>query len=241
VFWEITPTGREAFQSEDASIPGDYRRLLSLIALHGDTKVILDLLSVHPEPLVRDWLRELEELGFIRSEVGESAADRTIPMSLSDFAAASREAATHLGAVGAYLASPAVGGTGKPRGQTAILIVEDDPDQLALADLRVTMAGYQVRTAATVKQMVRSLVEQGVPDLMLLDVMLPDGDGFDVLEKVRRHPDFKPLPIVMLTAKHEPEDIAKGLALGANGYVTKPYSKSVLAGVVSGVLESSSG
>ncbi len=237
MYWQVTSAGRQAFQSGDAAIPTDYRRLLSLIALEGDTKAILDLLSVHPEALVRDWLRELEELGFIAAERRESSADTTIPMSLAVFAAASRQAVARLSTIGAYLAKRAGEREKKPRDQTVILIVEDDPDQLALADLRITMAGYQVRTALTVKEMLRSLVEQGQPDLLLLDVMLPDGDGFSVLERLRRHPYFGSLPIVMLTAKHDPEDIAKGLSLGADGYVTKPYSKNVLAGVVAGVLD----
>lgn len=237
MYWQVTSAGRQAFQSEDVAIPTDYRRLLSLIALHGDTKVILDLLSVHPEALVRDWLRELEDLGFIASEHQASTADTTIPISLAEFAEASRQAAAGLSAVGAYLATRTSRAEKKVRKQTVILIVEDDPDQLALADLRITMAGYQVRTALTVNQMLRSFVAHGRPDLLLLDVMLPDGDGFSVLERLRCHPEFSSLPIVMLTAKHDPEDIARGLSLGADGYVTKPYSKNVLAGVVSGVLD----
>jgi DNA-binding response OmpR family regulator len=94
-----------------------------------------------------------------------------------------------------------------------------------------------VRAAESVQQLVRSLMEHGTPDLLLLDVMLPDGSGFDVLAKLRRHSDYASLPVVLLTAKSDPADIAKGLALGADGYVTKPYSKSILAGVISGILE----
>lgn len=235
--WTLTEAGKAAWESQDASIPNDYRRFLWLIDVQGDTRAIQELLRIHPEQLIRDWLRELEELGFVRA-TERAAIDRTIPLQLSQLAlAVGARAAQELGSAGAYLAKTKRSQLAKPRSETVILIVEDDPDQMALADLRVTMAGYQVRAADSVQQLVRSLMEQGRPDLLLLDVMLPDGDGFDVLAKLRRHSEYASLPVVLLTAKNEPADIARGLALGADGYVTKPYSKSVLAGVIAGVLE----
>jgi two-component system OmpR family response regulator len=118
-----------------------------------------------------------------------------------------------------------------------ILIVEDDPDQLALADLRVSMAGYKVRVATSVNGFLQAIVDEGAPDLLLLDVMLPDGDGFDVLARMRRHPALGSLPIVMLTAKSEAADIGRGLVLGADGYVTKPYTKNLIVDVIRRVLK----
>jgi CheY-like chemotaxis protein len=238
--WNITPNGRRAWEDQDASIPSDYRKFLWMIDVQGDIRAIQELLRSHPEQLVRDWLRELEQLGFLVMSLRTPEADRTIPLKVSELAkAAGEKAAAMMASGGAYLSldREARKKPTKPREKTVILIVEDDPDQLALADLRVTMAGYQVRSAETIQQLVRSLLEHGAPDLLLLDVMLPDGDGFDVLAKLRRHRDFASLPIVMLTAKQDAADIARGLAYGADGYVTKPYSKNVLAGVISGVLE----
>jgi two-component system OmpR family response regulator len=124
----------------------------------------------------------------------------------------------------------------KAPADTVVLIVEDDPDQLALADLRVSMAGYKVRVASSVNGFLQALVDEGAPDLLLLDVMLPDGDGFDVLGKMRRHQALGSLPIVMLTAKTDPGDIGRGLVLGADGYITKPYTKNILAEVIQTVL-----
>lgn len=237
--WGITPAGRQAWESEDAAIPSDYRKLLWMMDVQGDARAIHELLRAYPEQLVRDWLRELQSLGFIENS-SRHAVDRTLPIEVSELArAAADRAAAILDASGSYLAEnrlrPA---KAKSREQTVILIVEDDPDQLALADLRVSMAGYQVRTAESVQGLVRALGDQGPPDLVLLDVELPDGNGFDVLAKMRRSRTYAKLPIVMLTAKREPADIATGLALGADGYVTKPYSKNIVVGVVSGVLES---
>jgi len=124
----------------------------------------------------------------------------------------------------------------KTAAQCTALVVEDDPDQAALADLRVSMAGYNVRLARTRREMFIDLITKSVPDVILLDVMLPDGDGFEILAGMRRHPTFTLIPVIMLTAKTEAEDIQRGLSLGADAYITKPYSKEVLADTVRQVL-----
>ena len=154
-------------------------------------------------------------------------------------AAAAKIAGASLARTGAYLALERLRNrtrVEKSPADTVILIVEDDPDQLALADLRVSMAGYKVRVAGSVNGLLRALVDDGAPDLLLLDVMLPDGDGFDVLVKMRRHQALGALPIVLLTAKTDPGDIGRGLVLGADGYITKPYTKNVLVDVIERVL-----
>jgi DNA-binding response OmpR family regulator len=99
------------------------------------------------------------------------------------------------------------------------------------------MAGYRVRVATSVNAFLQSMLDDGAPDLLLLDVTLPDGDGFEILAKMRRHPALKSLPIVMLTARTDAADIGKGLVLGADGYVTKPYTRNILADLVRRVLK----
>jgi CheY-like chemotaxis protein len=125
----------------------------------------------------------------------------------------------------------------KNRAETTILVVEDDPDQAALAELRLNMAGYQVHGVDLAKSLSRYLRQQKRPDLLLLDVMLPDGNGFDILAQMRGRPEFSTLPIVLLTSRTELVDIRNGLALGADGYITKPYSKNQLAEVIGHVLK----
>jgi len=88
-----------------------------------------------------------------------------------------------------------------------------------------------------VNALLHSILEEGAPDLLLLDVLLPDGDGFEVLARMRRHPVLGSLPIVMLTARNDPADIGKGLVLGADAYITKPYTKNILADVIRRVLK----
>src|SRR5207253_8838833 len=116
-------------------------------------------------------------------------------------------------------------------------LAEDAPDQATRAERRLTMGGYKVRTVDRAKALSRALREEGRPDLLLLDVMLPDGDGFDILAQLRGRPPFATLPIVLLTVKAELADVRKGLALGADGYITKPYSQQQLVEVIGRVLK----
>jgi two-component system phosphate regulon response regulator PhoB len=144
---------------------------------------------------------------------------------------------------GSFLAADRIANLPAPAkkpAQTVVLLVEDDPDQLALAELRLTMAGYKVRSVDRAKALSRFLREEPRPDLLLLDVMLPDGDGFDILAQLRARPEYAMLPIVLLTVKAELSHIRKGLALGADGYITKPYSKNQLAEVIGRVLKQAS-
>lgn len=234
----VTKAGRDAWESQDTSVPEQYRRLLWLIDVQGGARAVKGLCQDHPERLIRDWLGELNELGFIQPRQ-PGADDTTISLTLNEPALqAGANAVASLSGTGAYLAvnPSSQARTPKAPAQSTVLIVEDDPDQLALADLRVTMAGYRVRVAASIDELLKSLLNEASPDLLLLDGVLPDGNGFDVMAKIRRHPKFSSLPIVMLTAERDPVDIGRGLALGANGYVTKPYSKNLLSHVIHRVL-----
>ena len=94
-----------------------------------------------------------------------------------------------------------------------------------------------MRCVDRAKALSRFLREEPRPDLLLLDVMLPDGNGFDILGQLRGRPEFATLPIVLLTVKAELANIRNGLALGADGYITKPYSKNQLAEVIRRVLK----
>jgi CheY-like chemotaxis protein len=224
--WLVTAAGRKAWKTQDIAIPDQYRSLLRSIDTEGETRAIQELLGQYPEKLVHDWLHELQELGFLESQAASPQTSK-----------AAAEAAAVLADTGAYLADR----TGKPRNrkaaaETTILIVEDDPDQLALADLRVSTAGYKVRAVGSVSELTRVLAQDELPDLLLLDVMLPDGNGFDVLSELRRNPRLASLPIILLTVISETDYVAHGLALGADGYITKPYSKNILIGVIKGAL-----
>lgn len=116
-----------------------------------------------------------------------------------------------------------------------ILVVEDEPDIAALVAYQLAHAGYQVRTASTGGEAIRT-VEADPPDLVVLDLMLPGIAGLEVLRTLRSRDETKNLPVVVLTARRDEEDRIKGLELGADDYVTKPFNHLELLARVKAVL-----
>jgi two-component system phosphate regulon response regulator PhoB len=116
-----------------------------------------------------------------------------------------------------------------------ILVVDDEEDILALVQYNLTKDGFQVRTAMTGEDALRSARVQP-PDLILLDLMLPGLDGFGVTRSLKADPRTAAVPIVFLSARGEEADIVAGLELGAEDYVTKPFSPRVLVARVKAVL-----
>ncbi len=235
--YRVTARGRLAWETKDPAVPSDYRMILWLVDFHGDGQ-LETWMSNFPQQRIEDCVDELQELGFL--ERVDAAPARPVTPQPRIVAVHPGELENAYAAVeqhGAYVSAERLKARAAKRAsETTVLIVEDDPDQRALADLRVSMAGYAVRVAESQAALLRSLAKDGAPDLLLLDVMLPDGDGFDILARLRRLPSFSSLPIVMLTVRKERADIERGLMLGADGYVTKPYSKSILAALIARIL-----
>lgn len=124
----------------------------------------------------------------------------------------------------------------KPAGGETVLIVEDDVMLAKFLRTYLELEGLFAITAANRNEIIAGLRRQPPPDLILLDVMLPDADGFNVLLKIREHPVLKSVPVLMLTAKATREAVLKGLAGGANGYITKPFQPDALITAVNTVL-----
>lgn len=103
-----------------------------------------------------------------------------------------------------------------------ILIVEDDTDMVALATRWLERARYQVQHAADGPAGLKVLEADPLPDLVLLDVMLPKVDGFEVLRRMRAAPRTRGLPVIMVTSFSRDKDAARGRELGANDYIVKP-------------------
>jgi two-component system phosphate regulon response regulator PhoB len=119
--------------------------------------------------------------------------------------------------------------------QPTILVVDDEEDILELVGYNLSRSNYQVRYAATGKEAL-ALTRQVLPDLIVLDLMLPGLDGLDVCKQLKRDPRTAGIPIVMLTAKGEEADVVRGFDLGADDYVTKPFSPRILVARVQAVL-----
>lgn len=104
-----------------------------------------------------------------------------------------------------------------------IYIVEDDNNIREIEMIALKNSGYQVKTFENAKEFYRK-AEERVPDLVLLDVMLPDESGYDIVKKIRNNPAMKRLPVIMVTAKTQEIDMIKGLDDGADDYIKKPFS-----------------
>jgi len=118
-----------------------------------------------------------------------------------------------------------------------ILIVDDEPNIVMSLEFLMQQDGFDVAVAADGEQALSQLAAWR-PDLVLLDVMLPRLNGYEVCQKIRANPDFAAVKVVMLSAKGRELEVGKGLALGADAYVTKPFSTRELMELVRSLLAS---
>jgi len=116
-----------------------------------------------------------------------------------------------------------------------ILVVDDEKELAALVSLHMKMAGFEVLTAANGEKALE-LSREEKPDLIILDLMLPKIDGWQVCEQLRQDAVTKDIPVIMLTARTQIEDKLKGFEAGADDYVTKPFSPRELVARVKRVL-----
>ncbi len=112
---------------------------------------------------------------------------------------------------------------GKTQAVPRVLVVEDEPDIAALIAYQLTREGFRVETTGTGTEALES-VRREVPDLVVLDRMLPGLTGDDVLQRLKDEPATSAIPVLVLTAKREQEDRIEGFELGADDYLTKPFS-----------------
>jgi len=118
---------------------------------------------------------------------------------------------------------------------TTILAVDDEADLLELVRYNLIREGFDVVTAATGEEALVTIRKEP-PDLILLDLMLPKMGGFTVMRRLTEDDQLKQIPVIMLTAKGEEADVITGLELGADDYVTKPFSPKILVARIRSVL-----
>ena len=104
-----------------------------------------------------------------------------------------------------------------------ILIADDEPNIVISLEFLMKREGFEVQVAVDGETALQAIATQ-LPDLILLDIMLPKKDGFEVCQQIRANPQWQSLKVVMLTAKGRDTEVSKGLALGADAYMTKPFS-----------------
>lgn len=119
-----------------------------------------------------------------------------------------------------------------------ILIVDDDLDTLKLVGMMLERKGYEILAASDGKKALR-LLRDTLPDLILLDIMMPEMDGYEVARRLRANPETDPIPIIMFTAKSQLDDRIEGLEAGADAYITKPTQPRELFAQVKAILKRS--
>lgn len=117
-----------------------------------------------------------------------------------------------------------------------ILIADDEPNIVISLEFLMKREGFDVSVANDGEEAVRS-IRSDPPDLVLLDVMMPKKTGFEVCQEIKAEPELASVRILMLTAKGRDTEVAKGLALGADAYMTKPFSTKELVAKVQELLE----
>jgi DNA-binding response OmpR family regulator len=117
-----------------------------------------------------------------------------------------------------------------------VLIADDEPNIVTALEFLLKRSGYDVRSAAN-GDAALALVESYRPDVVLLDVMMPVRSGYEVCQRMRERPEWRDIRIVMLTAKGREAEMSKGLSLGADLYITKPFSTQELIEKVNGLFD----
>lgn len=249
----LTDAGNAQIRGSATRLPAEALEVLVLLdgtATVGDLEQKAQHLSAEK---LRDLLRALVSAGLVRAATIEEsegldftsffAATRDNPDQTGGAtASALREAATggpQLEREGYYvsIARHAVSARKPEAGaRLSIFLVEDDPDMAELVMRLLQGAGFEVETAASRDQIMARLRKQPIPDLMILDVSLPDVNGFDVLQRLKSHPALKAIPVIMFTADAQRESVMRGLMGGADGYITKPFERANLLDGVNAVL-----
>ncbi|MBT2970805.1 MAG: two-component system response regulator [gamma proteobacterium symbiont of Ctena orbiculata] len=117
-----------------------------------------------------------------------------------------------------------------------ILIVDDEPNIVLSVEYLMKREGYEVVTASDGQEAMEK-ISQSPPDLLILDVMMPRKNGFEVCREIRTDPALSTMPILILSAKGREAEIKKGISLGADGYITKPFSTHDLVDKVNQLLQ----
>ncbi len=112
-----------------------------------------------------------------------------------------------------------------------VLVIDDEPELVHLIAIFLGTAGLEVCSAQDGQQAL-ALLEQSQPDLVICDMVMPTLDGVATVEAIRSHPKFRDLPIIMLSARGQSDDVERALAAGANDYITKPFRGTEVVAIV---------
>jgi two-component system OmpR family response regulator len=252
--YTLTARGSRELKSAATSLSALELKLLVLIDGQSTVGRIAKVCSPQPKPELLDTLHRLRQNGFIADAGGEDGeGDGSIeatgfftrpvfPESKEAGAAAASQSDETLQLLrkNGYVARIAKRAAeerklGKDE-KIHVLVIEDDEHLAKLLRMFLVMHEFVPRMAANREDITAALRLAPKPDVVLLDVTLPDIDGFEVLLRMKQHPVMKTIPVIIMTAKATREAVLKGLACGANGYITKPFDVDVISNAVKSVL-----
>ena len=243
VYWPTDKTEAEINGSSTTLSP-EALQLLVLVDGKANVGDIEQQLPHIPADTLRNLLRDLLRDGLLRQatiaeetgiDLDSFFAATAAPAEPSAGAKASADQEAESGGPAlqrdGYYVSIArqAAGTRKPgAGKTSVLLIDDDPDFCSLVERVLVKAGFEMRIATNRAEIVAELRKLPLPDLVLLDVMLPDANGFDILQRMKQVPALKTTPVIMTTAEATRASVMRGLVGGADGYLTKPFKTDIL-------------
>jgi CheY-like chemotaxis protein len=244
--YALTSQGNAELKSAGTSLSS---RELEILVLVDGTATAAEIAAASPSlphAEVIQVLQQLAETHLIARASGQSALDNglfsiVVPPGVFSGAGAeeAKQGVTSLKRKGYYVRiarRAAQKRAAKEGWQPTILVVDDDPDLVKLMRTYFRFEGFVVRNAGRRDEIMGAFREPPMPDLVLLDVELPDANGFDVLARMRQHAVLKSIPVVMITAEATREAVRKGLQAGADGYITKPFEPDCVVTAVREVL-----
>jgi len=261
LIYSKTAKGMAALKSGAKNLSKTHAKALALIDGKSTVESITFMLDGVSEQNFTAALQELEKLEFIRTFVDADidAADKmqatpirkagassalpalevielTPEESVQAWAEAKRGARA-LAEKGFYTTkAPLTQSTsGQTRTSLRVLVVEDDEATAQLLEFLLREHGFLAKRAADSEGAFAELARQPLPDLVLLDVMLPGKDGFDILHHIRGDARLRELPVIMVTAKISDDNVMRGLKGGADGYIFKPFKWDALYGCIKSV------
>jgi two-component system, OmpR family, response regulator len=239
--YKLTPKGSNELKGGATGLTPHELELIVLIDGRRQVSAITKLATIGDPAEIGGLLENLLRKGFIAvaSPMEETdlrlqyffAARQSPQPSEQATASAAEEAATGastLRDMGYYVSIARRARTRATTGPLTVLIVEDEPLVAKYLKALVEMEGLIPRLASNREEIIAELRTPPVPDLVIMDVNLPDTNGFDVLQRMKTYARFADVPVVMVTTQATRESVMKGLALGADGYITKPFEVDIL-------------
>ncbi|HLA35794.1 MAG TPA: response regulator [Rhodocyclaceae bacterium] len=249
--FSLSAEGRHQLSNKASILPKHYLTLLTLLGKESMTTERLIGLSPALKPDVAiSCLQQLWAADMIVLEQASDSLDFTAFLSNDPVAqphphallAAHEEAAVgtdSLKTQGYYVSivrDPGPRRRLRPGERPTVVVIEDEHSMSMLLTKFLEIKGFDTIPAANREQIVAAFRRPAPPDLVLLDIVLPDADGFDILVTIRNHPALKSVPVIMLTAQATREAVIRGLACGADGYITKPFELDKLLSAVNTVI-----